>query len=262
MSSLAAGVAAVLIPLGVASVAHADTFPVKSAPAASVVHVASSAPSTPVKVADNDGDHDADDAGAPSAISAAIQKYTVKTGDTLSKISVKFYGIAQDYKQIASANGIPNPNLIFPNQVFTIPNLKSYIASVIKEAPPAPVVTKHYQVVTKKSVHYTSKVSASAPSSVSSGSPQAYARSLMSATDFGCFNFIIMHESGWRWNATNPSSGAYGIPQALPGSKMASAGADWRTNPDTQIRWAISYMKSRYGSICGAASFWRAHSWY
>ena len=55
---------------------------------------------------------------------------------------------------------------------------------------------------------------------------------------------------------------AYGIPQALPGSKMASAGADWQTNPETQIKWGHAYMKDRYGSPCGAWSHWQANGWY
>ena len=82
------------------------------------------------------------------------------------------------------------------------------------------------------------------------------------SSQFDCFNNIIMRESKWDINATNPSSGAYGIPQALPGSKMASVGGDWRTNPATQIIWGIKYMKDRYGSPCGAWSFKRANGWY
>jgi hypothetical protein len=66
----------------------------------------------------------------------------------------------------------------------------------------------------------------------------------------------------WKVNATNRSSGAYGIPQALPGSKMASAGSDWRTNPATQIIWGVNYMKGRYGSPCRAWTFKHAHGWY
>jgi hypothetical protein len=81
-------------------------------------------------------------------------------------------------------------------------------------------------------------------------------------SDYSCFNNIIIRESMWKINATNPSSGAYGIPQALPGSKMASAGSDWRTNPATQITWALDYMKKRYGSPCEAWSFKRGHGWY
>ncbi len=82
------------------------------------------------------------------------------------------------------------------------------------------------------------------------------------SNQFDCFNNIIMRESMWGMNATNPSSGAYGIPQALPGSKMASEGSDWRTNPATQIIWGIKYMKDRYGSPCGAWSFKSANGWY
>ena len=82
------------------------------------------------------------------------------------------------------------------------------------------------------------------------------------SSQFDCFNNIIMRESKWDINATNPSSGAYGIPQALPGSKMASEGSDWRTNPATQIIWGIKYMKDRYGSPCGAWSFKSSHGWY
>jgi len=78
---------------------------------------------------------------------------------------------------------------------------------------------------------------------------------------FGCLNNIWTRESGWRYNAEN-ASGAYGIPQALPGSKMASAGADWQTNPATQIKWGLGYIKSTYGSPCNGWAFWQAHGWY
>jgi hypothetical protein len=79
---------------------------------------------------------------------------------------------------------------------------------------------------------------------------------------YSCFNFIIMRESMWKVNATNRSSGAYGIPQALPGSKMASVASDWRTNPATQIIWGIEYMNKRYGSPCEAKVFKASHGWY
>ena len=69
-------------------------------------------------------------------------------------------------------------------------------------------------------------------------------------------------ESGWNKYAENPYSGAYGIPQALPGSKMASAGADWQTNPATQIRWGLGYIRSVYGSPCSAWSHEEAYGWY
>jgi hypothetical protein len=82
------------------------------------------------------------------------------------------------------------------------------------------------------------------------------------SNQFECFDNIIMRESKWKVDATNPSSGAYGIPQALPGSKMASEGSDWRTNPATQIIWGVKYMEGRYGSPCAAWSFKAANGWY
>jgi hypothetical protein len=104
---------------------------------------------------------------------------------------------------------------------------------------------------------------AAPPVNVSPGSVQALARSIVgNDTQFQCFSAIVERESGWNYTATNASSGAYGLVQALPGSKMSSAGADWRTNPATQIKWGLSYMNSRYGSPCGAWSFWQSHHWY
>ena len=78
---------------------------------------------------------------------------------------------------------------------------------------------------------------------------------------FGCLDNIWARESGWRYNAEN-ASGAYGIPQALPGSKMASSGADWQTNPATQINWGLGYIKSTYGTPCNAWAFWQSNGYY
>ncbi|RBM11775.1 transglycosylase SLT domain-containing protein [Streptomyces sp. PT12] len=91
---------------------------------------------------------------------------------------------------------------------------------------------------------------------------QAMAQQMVAADQYTCFSAIVEHESGWDYTATNPSSGAYGLMQALPGSKMASAGADWQTNPATQISWGLNYMDDRYGSPCGAWEFWQANNWY
>ncbi|MFI7322636.1 transglycosylase SLT domain-containing protein [Streptomyces venezuelae] len=91
---------------------------------------------------------------------------------------------------------------------------------------------------------------------------QAMARQMVPGGQFQCFSNIVNHESTWNYKAVNASSGAYGLVQALPGSKMASAGADWQTNPATQIKWGLNYMNDRYGSPCGAWSFWQANNWY
>ncbi|MEU6605373.1 lytic transglycosylase domain-containing protein [Streptomyces shenzhenensis] len=91
---------------------------------------------------------------------------------------------------------------------------------------------------------------------------QAMARQVVASSQYQCFSNIVDHESSWNYRAVNASSGAYGLFQALPGSKMSSAGADWQTNPATQIKWGLNYMDSRYGSPCDAWAFWQANHWY
>ena len=100
-----------------------------------------------------------------------------------------------------------------------------------------------------------------------SGSPQQIAEGMLgsygwSASQFSCLQPLWNAESGWNASASNPSSGAYGIPQALPGSKMASAGPDWQTSAATQIRWGLGYIRSVYGSPCAAWSHEQADGWY
>jgi hypothetical protein len=81
-------------------------------------------------------------------------------------------------------------------------------------------------------------------------------------TQFGCLDNIYNNESSWIWDATNPTSGAYGIPQSLPGGKMAAAGSDWVTNPNTQIKWGVGYIKATYGTPCQAWAFWQVYHAY
>lgn len=99
------------------------------------------------------------------------------------------------------------------------------------------------------------------------GSAQAIAFDMVAARgwgtgEFDCLVALWKKESGWRVNAHNASSGAYGIPQALPGTKMATAGADWETNPATQIAWGLGYIGGRYGTPCGAWGHSQARGWY
>jgi len=99
------------------------------------------------------------------------------------------------------------------------------------------------------------------------GDPRDIARALLSEFGFSsdqmsCLDPLWEGESGWRVDANNPYSSAYGIPQALPGSKMASAGGDWETNPVTQIRWGLGYISGRYGTPCSAWGFKQGHGWY
>ncbi|MDR1861926.1 MAG: G5 domain-containing protein [Candidatus Ancillula sp.] len=83
-----------------------------------------------------------------------------------------------------------------------------------------------------------------------------------SDAEFTCLEPLWARESGWRFNAGNPISGAYGIPQALPGSKMSTEGEDWRDNPKTQVRWGLGYVAGRYGTPCNAWATWQSKGWY
>ena len=82
------------------------------------------------------------------------------------------------------------------------------------------------------------------------------------SSQFSCLDPLWAHESGWSVSAYNAGSGAFGIPQALPGSKMSTAGPDWQTNAATQIKWGLDYIKGSYGSPCGAWSHEEATGWY
>lgn len=81
-------------------------------------------------------------------------------------------------------------------------------------------------------------------------------------SEFACLDSLWTKESNWEPSAANPSSGAFGIPQALPSSQMASAGSDWQTNPATQIKWGLTYIQGRYGSPCGAWAHETSAGWY
>jgi hypothetical protein len=103
--------------------------------------------------------------------------------------------------------------------------------------------------------------------STPTGTPEQIAQQMLSkygwsSSQMSCLYPLWYHESGWNPSAQNPGSGAYGIPQSLPGSQMASAGADWATNPATQIKWGLTYIQGRYGSPCGAWAHEQANNWY
>jgi hypothetical protein len=102
---------------------------------------------------------------------------------------------------------------------------------------------------------------------LNTGDPKAIAQAMLpefgfSSSEFSCLDSLWEKESGWDPHAANPSSGAYGIPQSLPGSKMATAGSDWETNPATQIRWGLGYIKGSYGTPCAAWSHSESYGWY
>ena len=99
------------------------------------------------------------------------------------------------------------------------------------------------------------------------GTPKEVAMNLLpdhgwSQSQFSCLDKLWTKESGWRVSADNPTSSAYGIPQALPGNRMASYGSDWRTNPVTQIKWGLDYIEDAYGSPCSAWAHSQSTGWY
>lgn len=144
----------------------------------------------------------------------------------------------------ASASPIPESATIRPSSTpASRSSSRHYLPTKVA---PKPKYTR--PKATRKSGSYTSA--------------KAYARSVLSSTQYSCLNSLFMRESGWQVNATNPSSGAYGIPQALPGSKMASAGPDWRTNGVTQVKWGLSYIRARYSTPCGAWAHSQRTGWY
>ena len=99
------------------------------------------------------------------------------------------------------------------------------------------------------------------------GTPKEVAMNLLpdhgwSEGQFSCLESLWNKESRWRVDADNPTSSAYGIPQALPGNRMSAYGSDWRTNPITQIKWGLDYIQDRYGSPCEAWAHSQAKNWY
>ncbi|MFE8016754.1 transglycosylase SLT domain-containing protein [Streptomyces antibioticus] len=134
--------------------------------------------------------------------------------------------------------------------------------SVIRRiASPKKAVTAVALVAASAGIAMTAAPAHAASSSASSAQAIAH-KMIPDAAQYKAFSNIVSHESGWNIKATNSSSGAYGLVQALPASKMASAGSDWKTNPATQIKWGLDYMNSRYGSPVAAWNFWQTHGWY
>jgi hypothetical protein len=135
----------------------------------------------------------------------------------------------------------------------------------IEEPPPPPVVVADVVPATKSSS--SSSAAAPAAGTPDPGSAKAIALDMVSArgwdsNQYNCLVSLWNKESGWNMYAQNKSSGAYGIPQALPGSKMASAGADWASNAATQISWGLGYISGRYQTPCGAWTHSQAVGWY
>ncbi len=177
--------------------------------------------------------------------------YVVRAGDTLSAIAAR-HGITWQQLYAINREAIgANPNVVQIGQRLVVNG------EVALAATPGPAAAPSA----------ASERASRGSARPSSGDARTMARAMVadrgwSSGQFTCLNSLWTRESNWNPTADNPTSSAYGIPQALPGSKMASAGADWRTNPATQITWGLGYIADRYGDPCAAWSHFQANNWY
>lgn len=225
--------AAVGIVLMIQSTAAAPPAPAGTAPAA----IAPAAtPLTPPSQA------------APAEATTSI---TLRRGDTLWSVARRHHTTVAD---LQSLNQLGTSTLIRAGRQLRVPA----DAAPATQLPPArtAVTTRTHPAVSHRSTR---------PASATPTSGEATARQT-AATLFGreydCAANIITRESGWNAHATNPRSGAYGLAQALPGSKMARSGANWHDDAATQLTWMREYVTTRYGGACPAWTFWQAHHWY
>jgi LysM repeat protein len=226
-------------------------------PASATANISAIAPNSAVSVPPT---QQLTSAGKPTIIARPIlarvpsPDYRVRSGDTLSSIAKSKYGKAADWPMIYWANKktIKYADIIYVGQNLRIPAKYGFKpVPAYAMAPAAPVTLT--VAVTVQSKHRSTNprpVTVTA----SSGSIQSYVDEVY-GSNAGCADEILNHESGLSWSDVtieNPS-GAYGLPQALPGDKMASAGSDWATDPLTQLRWQLGYVNAVYGGVCNAA---------
>ncbi|PZR54230.1 hypothetical protein DNL40_04760 [Xylanimonas oleitrophica] len=171
-------------------------------------------------------------------------------------------GVRTVVERVVTVDGQEESREVLSDDVTAEPVAK-IVAKGTKERPaPQPVAPR-----SSGSSSGTSEEAATTSGPSVSGSPRAIGQQLAAARgwtgeQWSCLDSLFQKESGWNPSAANPSSGAYGIPQALPGSKMGSVAGDWRTNPATQITWGLNYIEGRYGTPCGAWSHSQAKNWY
>ena len=198
--------------------------------------------------------------------------------DTLTKAK----GKADAAALASSVAALDDFRLLAPERVFELADVTAaHVATVKAAVAEADRVAAEKAKAAAEAAAKAAAAAAAAEAEQSSGSSsssyptgpanptgaQAIARDMLAARgwgadQFGCLVSLWDRESGWNVYAQNPSSGAYGIPQALPGSKMGSAGSDWQTNAATQIAWGLGYIADRYGSPCGAWSHSESAGWY
>lgn len=206
-----------------------------------------------------------------------------QAADTLNAASVTL-AAAQgktDASQLSSSvAALDDYKLLAPERVFELVDttethtatVQAAVAEADRVAAEQAAAAAAAAAAAKAAADAAAEAETSAPVSRPSGpsnpsGAQAIARDMLAQRgwgddQFGCLVSLWNKESGWNVYASNASSGAYGIPQALPGSKMATAGADWQTNAATQISWGLGYIAARYGTPCGAWDTSESQGWY
>jgi hypothetical protein len=202
-----------------------------------------------------------------SAVAAVLPATTSAASSSAGTASLTAF----DHRQVAT-HAVQTANAAAAKQVAAFDHLRAVAAErhaqeVAASKAAAAKAAAHKAAAAKAAAHKAAAAKAHKAAATPSGSPRQIARQMLgqfgwSASQFSYLEPLWYHESGWNPSAENPSSGAYGIPQALHGSMMASAGSDWRTNPATQIRWGLSYIHDRYGSPCGAWAHEQSANWY
>ena len=198
-------------------------------------------------------------AAEPGAHTANVASQAATIADPLAKLNFERVQVA--------GPGAPAEKNVAP-QISEVKAAEALIPAPAAAAPAAPAAPAPAPV--PAAAPAPAPAAAPAPAPVAIDDPagaQAYAASQLGSYGWApgqmqCLHKLWTKESDWKTTATNASSGAYGVVQSLPASKMASAGADYMTNYRTQINWGLNYVKSRYGSPCGALNFHYAHNWY
>jgi LysM repeat protein len=213
----------------------------------------------------------------PTAVPGAPVSITIRWGDTL-------WGLAREYgttvAALQEANHLGGSSLIRADATLLLPTPHTAGASASTpdptrhpiRVPESPAshhrigVRTHSATATALPARSTGTVPTSIPAptvGTTVGADQVRrAAAVVFGSQYACAANIITRESGWNVHATNPTSGAYGLAQALPATKMATAGPGWRDDPATQLAWMRTYVTARYGGACGAWAFWQAHAWY
>ncbi|HTR91217.1 MAG TPA: lytic transglycosylase domain-containing protein [Trebonia sp.] len=195
-----------------------------------------------------------------SAAAAALPATSAAAASSTSSASPAAF----DHRQVVAAHAVGTAAATAAKEVASAKTAAAKAAA----AKAAAAKAAHKAALAKAAAAKAAAAKAAAAKAAHpAGSPRQIATQMLGqfgwkTSQFSCLEPLWYHESGWNPSAENPSSGAYGIPQALHGSMMASAGSDWRTNPATQIRWGLTYIHDRYGSPCGAWSHEQSANWY